>query len=434
MNLASYHKFMMQHVFRPFQREVVQAVIAGNRVGVLGSRQIGKSYALAYCSIMLACGWEGVPGHDVKIISETDAKSKRIVDDVHKHLDKMEAVCGAIREPNRGGVAEVVLKNGSRISAMVGKPSALQAWTGTVIVDELSLSRFDPEELLAQSLIVASSSPHLRTIIATNADRDGSFVHRFWHTKKREGNWKLLEYNIHDVYPGGLPAQIDEIRKTIHPQLWQRFFLNQFASGLATCFDMALVDNCIGIPSHAGVKVIGYDPGFSRHASGIVVCSISDAISVHEELILWNTAVEDQLSHIERLMAKHGATKIVVDQGVGGLVVKQLLQNRFGHGAVKPMSVNRNKYEVWRRQLERLIMDNKLVIDPSCINLIQDLKTLEVDDRGFLKVPERIVTGGSVTHCDAAVALMMVTEMLDSPVLGGQMQAVPVEHSFGKFL
>jgi hypothetical protein len=131
-------------------------------------------------------------------------------------------------------------------------------------------------------------------------------------------------------------------------------------------------------------------------------------------------------------MAKWDATKVVVDQGVGGLVVKQLMQNRFGHGAVKPMSVNRNKYEIWRRQLERLMMEGKLHIDPQCQHLVQDLKTLELDDRGFLKVPER-VWGKQVTHCDTAVALMMVTEMLDTPPVGGQMQSVTVEHTFGKF-
>jgi phage FluMu gp28-like protein len=432
MTLGQYHQFMMEHVFRPFQREVVEAVISGNRVGILGSRQIGKSYALAYCAILLACGWEGSKGHDVKIISETDKKAKRIIDDVHKHLDKMETVVGPLRQPNRGGVAEVVLKNGSHISAMVGKPSALQAWSGSVIVDEFSLSRFDLEELLAQALIVASSASHLRTVIATNADRDGSFVHRFWHTNKRDGSWKLLEYNIYDVYPQGLPDQIDQIRKTIHPQLWSRFFLNQFTSGLATCFEPELIDASQGATKPGGVKVIGFDPGFSRHASGIVVCSVSDALSVHEELVLWDTTVEDQIDHIARLMAKWDATKVVVDQGVGGLVVKQLMQNRFGHGAVKPMSVNRNKYEIWRRQLERLMMEGKLHIDPQCQHLVQDLKTLELDDRGFLKVPER-VWGKQVTHCDTAVALMMVTEMLDTPPVGGQMQSVTVEHTFGKF-
>ena len=432
MTLAQYHQFMMQHVFRPFQRDIVGAVISNNRVGVLGSRQIGKSYALAYCSILLACGWEGVKGHDVKIISETDNKAKRIIDDVHKHIDKMETVVGPLREPNRGGVAEVVLKNGSRISAMVGKPSALQAWSGSVIVDEFSLSRFDLEELLAQALIVASSASHLRTVIATNADKEGSFVHRFWHTNKRDGNWLLLEFNIHDVYPAGLPDQIDQIRKTIHPQLWSRFFLNQFTSGLATCFEPALVDASVGGVVGGGVKVIGYDPGFSKHASGIVVCSVSDGLCVHEELLLWDTPVEQQIEHIERLMLKWNATKVVVDQGVGGLVVKQLMQNRFGAGAVKPMSVNRNKYEIWRRQLERLMMDNKLHIDVSCQHLIQDLKMLELDDRGFLKVPER-VWGKHVTHCDAAVALMMVTEFIDAPPVGGQMQSVPIEHTFGKF-
>lgn len=432
MNLASYHQFMMQHVFRPFQREVVQAVIRNNRVGVLGSRQIGKSYTLAYCSIMLACGWEGVKGHDVKIISETDAKAKRIIDDVHKHIDKMETVVDAMREPNRGGVAEVVLKNGSRISAMVGKPSALQAWSGSVIVDEFSLSRFDLEELLAQALIVASSASHLRTVIATNADREGSFVHKFWHTSKREGKWQLLEYNIHDVYPQGLPDQIEEIRKTIHPQLWQRFFLNQFTSGLATCFEPALIDNCIGQDLAMGVKVIGYDPGFSRHASGIVVCSVSDTISVHAEEVLWNTPVEDQIDLIADLMRKHNATKVILDQGVGGLVVKQLLQNRFGHGAVKPMSVNRNKYELWRRKLERLIAEGKLHINEHCTQLVQDLKTLEVDNRGFLKVPER-TWKDRVTHCDAAVALMMVTELLDAPEANIDMMSLDIEHTFGKF-
>jgi len=434
MKLGDYHQFMMQHVFRPFQREVINAVINGNRVGVLGSRQIGKSYALAYCAILLACGWEGAPGHDVKIISETDAKSKRIIDDVHKHLDKMEAVCGAIREPNRGGVAEVVLKNGSKISAMVGKPSALQAWTGSVIVDELSLSRFDPEELLAQSLIVASSAPHYRTIMATNADREGSFVHRFWHAKKREGAWKLLEYNIHDVYPDGLPTQIDEIRKTIHPSLWQRFFLNQFTSGMETAFDPVLVESCVGDDMPLGSRLIAYDPGFSRHAAGVVVCSVSDELHIHEERVLWDHTAEEQIHVVEDLMRRHNATRVIIDQGVGGLVIKQLLANRLGAGAVVGQSINRNFYEVARRKIERLMMENKLRVNASCDHTIEDLKSFEIDDRGWLKVPERICSGGKVSHCDAGVAVLMATTMLDAPQSKWEMQPIAVEHTFGKFI
>jgi len=232
MNLGEYHEFMMEHVFKPFQKQIVSSILKENKIAVLGARQIGKSYALAYSAIMLACGFNTTPGDDVKVISETEDKAKKIIDDIQKHLDKIETVCGQIRQPNRGGIFEVVLINGAKITALAGKPTSLQAFSGHVIVDELSLTRFDPEQLFAQALIVGSSKDYLRTIICTNADGEGSFVDNFWNSKnsywiKRRESWLMFDFNIFDVYDV-LPDKLIEIKNSISPAHWQRFFLNTF--------------------------------------------------------------------------------------------------------------------------------------------------------------------------------------------------------------
>ena len=438
MNLGEYHEFMMEHVFKPFQKQIVSSILKENKIAVLGARQIGKSYALAYSAIMLACGFNTTPGDDVKVISETEDKAKKIIDDIQKHLDKIETVCGQIRQPNRGGIFEVVLINGAKITALAGKPTSLQAFSGHVIVDELSLTRFDPEQLFAQALIVGSSKDYLRTIICTNADGEGSFVDNFWNSKnsywiKRRESWLMFDFNIFDVYDV-LPDKLIEIKNSISPAHWQRFFLNTFTSGNDGFFDPVLVNNCISKSfSHDPIIVLSYDPGFARHGSGIIVCEVSDHIKVIHEELLFNVDIEDQLNIIDNLVKRFEVTSITLDQGVGGIVIAQRLNRSYG-AMVTKLSVNNNAYAKWSGALERLLFEGKLSIDVSCKNTIEDLKCFEKDNRGLLLVPERKTAAG-ISHCDNGVALLMTTAMLDSTYKSkNSLEFLEINHQFGKFI
>ena len=438
MNLGEYHKFMVKHVFKPFQKEIVSSVLDHTKIAILGARQIGKSYALAYSAVMLACGFDKTPGSDVKVISETEDKAKKIIDDIHKHIDKIEAVCGQIREKNRGGIFEVVLINGAKITALAGKPTSLQAFSGHVIVDELSLTRFDPEQLFAQALIVGSSKDYLRTIICTNADVEGSFVDNFWNSqdvywKNRRKGWEMFDFNIFDVYDE-LPERIEEIKTSISPAQWQRFFLNTFTSGNDGFFNPVLVDSCISRQiEHDPVIVLAYDPGFARHGSAMIVCEVSDHIKVIHEDLLFKMDVEDQLNHLDDLVKRFQITSIVIDQGVGGLVIAQRLERSYG-AMVSKLSVNKNAYGKWSAVLERLLYEGKLSVAISCKNTIDDLRSFEKDKRGLLTVPERKVSGG-ISHCDCGVALLMATTMLETSYKSNvSMEIFDIAHSFGKYI
>ena len=439
MNVTDYYKFLFKNVLRPFQREILTSALNNTKVGVLGSRQIGKTYAISFLALILGLGTKKIPGHNVLLISENEAKAKKLIADIHDHLNKMEKVCGELRQPNRGGLFEVVLLNGSVISAKPGKPSALKAWSGSVIVDELSLTQHDPEELFGQALIVASAKPYFRTIICTNADHDGSFVQNLWFNRspdwtKRREEMALLDYNVYDVYEE-LPSKIKQIKSTIDSKLWRKFYLNEFLTGNLSYFDPNLISAATTneISHKDPLTVICYDPGFSKDGSGIIVVEVSDRLKVIEEDLIFKMDIEDQIKVIDRLQKKYNVGSIIYDSGVGGIVVGQQLKRLYGNLA-KPVSINRNFYQRTAAELERLLFEGKVQIPATCTNLIEDLKSFEKSSNGILSVPKRLLSDGNKTHLDCGVALLFSLDYLRKEVSSFILEPVNINHSFGKFL
>jgi phage FluMu gp28-like protein len=438
MNVTDYHQFMLEHVFKGFQKEILQASLTHSKVAVLGSRQIGKSYITSYIAIMLGLGTTKAPGHDVLVISENQDKARKIISDIHSHLDKMERVCGPLRKANRGGLFEVVLINGTSIVAKPGKPTALQGFTGSVLVDELSLSQFDPEDLFAQALIVSSAQSYFKAIFLTNADKTGTFVHNLFRNTNNEWNDRrkgmaVLEFNVYDVYPE-LPEKIVQIKNTIHEKLWRCFYLNDFVSSNISFLDHDLIEESktVEISHKDPITILAYDPGFSKDGSGIVVAKVSDKISVIEEHLIFGMEIQEQLEFIHTLLERHQIGSIVFDQGVGGIVVGQQLKRRYG-ALVKPQSINRNFYQKTSAELERLFYEGKIQIPAKCENLIQDLKSFEKTSRGLFSVPHRLTPQGR-THCDVGVALLMLLVYLQETLQPFKMETINVGHTFGKFI
>lgn len=442
MTTGEYFNFLISHYWRDFQKDILWNVLNNNKVGIIGSRQIGKSAALTFAAIILACGTKESKGQDVLIISEKEDKAKKLIRDVQKHLDKMEPFTGPLRESGRGGLFDVVFQNGCIISAKPGKPTALQAYTGHVIVDEMSLTRFDTEELFAQALIVASSNPGLKTILCTNADDHGSFIHKFWYSEEdywvgRRKGWSLADYKVWDGFPDGLPDKIKELRSSMQPKLWRKFYENQFLTGNSSFFDGDLIEAAVRRSpfeaSGSDLTVIAYDPGFAKDPSGIVVARVSNKIEVLEEFLLFNEPIDDQITFINDLIRNTKAQKVVLDQGVAGIVLKQRLTREWGN-MIYPVSVNRSSYNRWAGEFERLLFEGSVRIKPSCHLTIEDLTSFEIDSKKNLGVPKRHTKQG-LSHLDCGVATLMLTEMLESktPSSGMDAEIISIDHSFGKF-
>ena len=83
ITVSEYHSFLVKHVMRPFQKEILDAAMTHNKVAVLGSRQLGKTWIVSYIAIMLGLGTKESPGHATLVISENQAKARKIIEDIH---------------------------------------------------------------------------------------------------------------------------------------------------------------------------------------------------------------------------------------------------------------------------------------------------------------------------------------------------------------
>jgi len=422
---------MLKRVMRPFQRQWIEGFIAHKYSFVLGSRQIGKSYALGWFAIMCALGWDGdhaTPPSDVLIISSSLDKAKLIIRAVHAHLDKLERVCGPVRDPQRGGVQDVVFTNGVQIKAVSGRPRALQGFTGHVFVDEYSITEADPEELMAQALAVASSQPHFRVCCLTNADRAGSFVHQFmtaasWE-QRREGFF-MQNTTIYDAFPAGLPEHISAVKRAASPQAWAKYYENAFLQAGSQRFDEALLRSCFDQPPISQGRVwLSVDPGFSSKGNPTGWCVVrahGGHIAVLDAGLIYGPTEEELLDRIEHLVDQWNVSGIVVDQGTQFLLT-QKLKRRWG-GQLHPASINKNGLIKAAANFEEAAHFGRVSLCQSR-ELFDDLMSIGVKADGSLVVPERGAPRGEYKiHADSAMALLQVVPLcLTKRPAGGRPQ------------
>jgi hypothetical protein len=421
VGLAKYHKFMWERVLRPYQKEWILSILHGRYSGMLGARQIGKSYAIGYAAILLASGYRDksvvIQPHDVLIISADQNKAQNIIRSVQSHLDKIGIAVGEIKDDRLGGLQMAVLTNGKRITAVSGRPKSLQGFTGTVLVDELSITDWDPEELFAQALAVSSAEDSFRVCLVSNADREGSFVHRFFFDegeewRNRRDDFRLHNTTIWDAYGENLPSRILSVKKAMSDRMWSRFYENQFIAGDDGRFESDLISSCVGnvVKPFDGVRILSIDPGHTINPSGLVIADAGGGrLNVLYSDLWFGVDEEEQIERIGNLMNSYACSKILFDQGTN-IGFRQRLEKIWGTRLI-PVSVSRNKQNMWADELDKLLNEKRINIRSTDKWLIQDLKSLGLDERMNLVVPERRYKNTHFKiHADAAMALLYMME------------------------
>jgi len=445
-SFADWYRIQRDYVLRDFQKVLLDDSLETPFVAVLGSRQIGKTRYLAILAILLAGGVSTksgkIPAHDVYIISSTYDKAQNVIKEVQSVLIELNLI-DKITHDVMGGKTSAVLKNGMTIMAVAGKPGCLQGYAGSCLWDEASLTEHDPADIYTQILAASSAESYYRVVMCTNADRIGSWVWEFFHSPTTE--WKNVrsEFRVHDItiynaYPDGLPPHI-ELRKRMLStgSGWSRFYLNQFVSGDQGRFDESIIKKAIAQTWSCddGLRILSLDPGFSRngHPAGVTVVSISSGKVEVLHADLWFAVPEEQQrKQVGELVEQYNVSRILIDQGVGGLIVKDNLIRQYGEHMVKAVSVSGNKYSLWCTELEKLMTEGNLNISYDQKYLIEDLKSIEVDSRGNVVVTERAHTNGTNRiHCDAGVSLMFAMDHVGGQLDRGHAEEVDVGNSYG---
>ncbi len=428
-SFKDWYSFTREHVLRDFQNDLLDSSFANPFTAVLGARQIGKTRYLAMLALLLAGGVKTkhgkIPAHNVYIISSTYDKAQNVIKEVQLVLKEMDLI-EKISHDVLGGKTTAALKNGMTIMAVAGRPGCLQGFAGSCLWDEASLTDHDPSDIYTQILAASSAEPYYRVVLCTNADRIGSWTWEFFHSPMPEWVNIRNEFDIHDVniynaYPDGLPDHIKRRERMMTASGWKRFYLNQFVSGDQGRFESEIINLSVSQVWNCkdGIRVLSIDPGFSvnGHPTGVTVGSISGGRLEVLHADLWCGLPEtEQREKIEALVQQYNVSRIIVDQGVGGMIMRDNLIRRYGKHMVVPISVTKNKYSLWCTELERLMTEGRLNIQASHKCLIDDLRNIEVDARGNIKIPEIAHPNGTNRiHCDAGVSLLY---MLDS--VGGR--------------
>lgn len=414
MSLLAYIEKTLTQVGRPYQREWFKTCLTKNYVGILGARQIGKSWALGLVALALANGGEfwgkKIRPHNVLIVSKDRETAKNIIAMIRKHLNTAEAAWGRRFDTSGiGGVGDVYLSSGGRIVAMPGTPRSLQGFTGSIIWDEVSANRWDMEEGFAQALSVTSGSPDFRLILASNADVSGSWVDQFWHNpewaKRREG-WKLNITTILDAYPKGLPPRLKTRQVSMSPAMWSRYYMCQFPGLGAGVIPRSQLSIHAKLSQGRGQILMGIDPGFSETGNPTGICIVeidSGGVKVLHSDHWFGLPLEMQVLQIENLRKKYAVSKIYVDQGGPGWHLAQRVQ-----GANK-VSVGRDAQERWFQSLVDLVEGGRISFADGPV--VDDVCSIIWDQNGRIIVPQRPVQGGKGRiHGDAALALLYLME------------------------
>jgi len=439
-----YNELLWQHKLRPFQKEMIRSVLESRRTFMIGSRQIGKTFTLSYLAVLLAGGCRSgsvtIPGHDVLIISSELAKAQKVIRDVSHHLDRF-AVEHELRDTSLGSLQRIALANGSHIMATTGKPTSLQSFTGSVFVDELSITAHDPEEIVAQALSVSSSAEHMRVLICTNADEPESFVHRFLEDDafgSQRAMYSVLSVSIHDAYPNGLPSHIAELRDSMSPAMWARFFENRFVSAGEMAFEEVLGSvqrpsggwSAVGLgtmpelpavdwarPEGGGLRVMSVDVGWTSHPTAVVFATVHGAhVEVHGEVRLYGGSFEEQAKSLCETFRSSGAFRLILDAGraedLAGTLERTLGKNR-----VERLYCGDKAMDRWATTLRTSAKE--ATIPDACLEVWHGLRQAKrklVNRRAvpgiiFPETRSRYArsdgAGKHVDHCDAAAAFLM---------------------------
>jgi len=445
--MKKYLDILSKNKIRGYQKNWLHLCLENDKVFLLGARQIGKSWIVALLACIIAHGYTKTDGthcypHDVKIISKDKQSAKNIIAMVNKHLKIAEQVEGKlILNKRRGGVDEAVLLNGTIIKAMPGVPTALQGFTGTVIVDEVSISRFNPEDLLDQALSVSNSKSYMKVILVSNADIQGSFVYNFFYSEEFEWRVRRKEFvldqvDIYRAYDNQLTDSLVSVKNTMVEKSWKRFYENQFLGaglGIIAKSEMTRFITSSKPDLKNGIVLMGVDPGFSDkgNPTGCVVALVTrDYVHVIHADLWHGKDINWQISEITRLAQLYRPNKIYIDQGVGGYVLYKELEKK-GIGRIEGISATQSLQETSWHILESIISTCKIQIDVNCASIIiDDICSAIWDDKGRLHIPQRPFDDGrkGTIHGDSLLALLYLIKDANS-YLGVKNNSAPTTFS-----
>ncbi|MEW6265314.1 MAG: terminase family protein [Thermodesulfobacteriota bacterium] len=289
----------------------------------IAARQVGKSTAVAYESVLLA---SARPKTAVLLVSASQRQS-------HELLEKVKIWAEALKigvAPDvvaRQTSEELRLVNGSRLVSLPANPDTIRGFTGHVFLDEFAFHQHSAK-IWAAVFPITTRGYALR-VISTPNGRQNMF-HQIW---QHGGDlWSRHRVDVHEARRQGLEVDVEALRAgTPDPDIWAQEYECRFldeATAFLTYDLIAAVENeMAGRPEMAGPGPFYLGADLGRRRDLTVYClleQVGDVLWSREQVVLSKTSFAEQDAELDRLMDRYKPRRVCLDQtGLGERAVEE---------------------------------------------------------------------------------------------------------------
>ena len=230
--------------------------------------------------------------------------------------------------------AEVVLPNGSRITALPANPDTARGFSANTFLDEFAYHK--DSRAIWGALFPVISKPGLKLRVTSTPNGRNNKFFELWNSA--DTTWSRHRVDIEEAVADGLPRDLVELRAAAGDEdLWRQEFLLEFldeASAWLPYSDIvACEDEAAGRPEayQGGPCFIGND--IARRSDlwvAWVLELVGDVLWTREVVTLKNASFAAQDAEIARLMGRYNVSRLVMDQT--GMGEKPVEDAKAAHG------------------------------------------------------------------------------------------------------
>lgn len=306
------------------------------------SRQTGKTFVTTLEAV-LDCLEAEAEGRARRwtIMSVSQARAQDAIETAKQHLRAVRAVFEAVDQPLDVELMsyEVRLPRGSRIRAIASKPETARGMTENLILDEFAHHQDDRE--LWRAVLPVVSRPDLKLRVISTPAGKGNLFYEIMTSDAFAELFSRHVVTIHDAVAGGLPRNVDELKRAISdPVAWAQEYECVFVDGATAWITYDLIDGCED-PAAPG----DYEGGQCYVGMDIAARGDLTVISVLEDVggVLWLREMIEmhgepfsaQLAALGRVMHDYRVVRVAMDQtGLGEMPVEEA-RRRYGSSRVE---------------------------------------------------------------------------------------------------
>lgn len=390
------------------------------------ARQTGKTFTTTL-EIALDMALAELEGRRTRwvILSRGERQAREAMEEgVKLHLRAMNAAFDALetdfRLEDRTTIRalEVSMKNGSRVTALPANPDTARGFSANVFLDEFAFHKDSHAIWKALFPVISKNGLKLR-ITSTPNGKENKFYELM---TAEDGSWSRHVVDIYAAVAGGLPRDIDELRKALADEdAWAQEFELQWMDGATAWLSWELInaaeDDKAGQPEMytGGPCFVGVDIGRRRDLfAAVVLEEVGDVLWVREIAERRGATFAEQDAILDDIMSRYRVMRVCMDQtGMGEKPVEDA-QRRHGtsrvEGVLFTASAKLGLATVGKQAFE----DKRLRIPHGVQALRSDLHKLQKVS-GPTGAPRFVAESDDAGHADRTWALFLGLSAASSP-------------------